>query len=418
MKSGKSKHNTPGGSNHSKVNNPHPNSASSGSPQEQLDDEPVLDPQNQYIENTPPSGTLLKGRGSSSNPTVRFEKISLEIQDDSLPAIDDLATDPAHNKAYLKGPSTEFFDDSSQSIVTENNSPDISYRWSINPYRGCEHGCTYCYARPYHEYLGLSAGLDFEQKIIVKRDAAKLLRDWISRPKWRGERLALSGVTDPYQPVEAKLKITRQILQLLVQTRHCVTMITKNALVTRDIDLLGELASQKLTGIALSITTLDSELARSMEPRTSSPEARLRTVKQLSEAGIPVHVNLAPIIPGLTEHEIPQLVQAAADHGATSVGMQVVRLPGAVTEVFSAWLENKFPDRHSKVISRIRAMRDGKLNEAQFGLRMKGSGPLAESIQQSFRLWAKRCHLDGGMPKLNESLFTPPADTNGQLRLF
>lgn len=418
MKSGKSKHNMPGGSNHSKVNNPHSNPAFRGS-KEQLDYEPVLDPENNYTENTPPSGMLLKGRGSSSNPTVRFEKISLEILGESSPAIDDFTLDPAQNIiAYSKGPSTEFFDDSSKSIVTENNSPDISYRWSINPYRGCEHGCTYCYARPYHEYLGLSAGLDFEQKIIVKRDAAKLLRDWISRPEWQGERLALSGITDPYQPVEAKLKITRQILELLVQTHHCVTMITKNALVARDIDLLSELAGQNLTGIALSITTLDSELARSMEPRTSSPEARLRTVKQLSEAGIPVHVNLAPIIPGLNEHEIPQLVQAAADHGATSVGMQLVRLPGAVTEVFSAWLENKFPDRHAKIISRIQAMRDGKLNEAQFGLRIKGSGPLAESIQQTFRLWAKRCHLDGGMPKLNESLFTPPADTNGQLRLF
>jgi DNA repair photolyase len=201
----------------------------------------------------------------------------------------------------------------------------------------------------------------------------------------------------------------------MLQTHHCVTMITKNALIARDIDLLAELAKQSLTGIAISITTLDTELARIMEPRTSSPAARFRTVKELSSAGIPVHVNLAPMIPGLNDHELPQLIQAAADHGAVSVGMQIVRLPGAVADIFSNWLENNYPTQKEKILNRIRATREGKLNNTDFKSRMRGSGILADSILQTFKIWAKRCKLDGGMPKLDETLFVPPS---GQLRLF
>jgi DNA repair photolyase len=353
------------------------------------------------------SNNEIKGRGTGESPKNRFEKIQIEWDVEAEYGDED--------EGSKRGPRTEFFDDLSESVITENSSPDIPYRWSINPYRGCEHGCSYCYARPYHEFLGLNAGLDFEQKIIVKRKAPELVRQWISKPKWSGERLALSGVTDPYQPVEAKLKITRQILEIMLATRHCVTMITKNALIARDIDLLTELAKQSLTGIAISITTLDAELARIMEPRTSSPAARFRTVKELSSAGIPVHINLAPMIPGLNDHELPQLIQAAADHGAVSVGMQIVRLPGAVGDIFSNWLEHNYPSQKVKILNRIRATREGKLNDSDFKSRMRGSGILADSILQTFKIWAKRCKLDGGMPKLDESLFTPPS---GQLRLF
>ncbi|MBN8599465.1 MAG: PA0069 family radical SAM protein [Planctomycetes bacterium] len=349
----------------------------------------------------------IKGRGTGENPKNRFEKIQIELDAEALYSDED--------EGSKRGPKTEFFDDLSESVITENNSPDIPYRWSINPYRGCEHGCSYCYARPYHEFLGLNAGLDFEQKIIVKRKAPELVRQWISKPKWTGERLALSGVTDPYQPVEAKLKITRQILEIMLQTQHCVTMITKNALIARDIDLLSELAQKSLTGIAISITTLDADLARIMEPRTSSPAARFRTARELSAAGIPVHVNIAPMIPGLNDHELPQLIQTAADHGARSVGMQIVRLPGAVADIFANWLEQHYSTQKEKILNRIRATREGKLNNSDFKSRMRGSGILAESIIQTFKIWSKRCKLDGGMPKLDESKFIPPS---GQLRLF
>lgn len=349
----------------------------------------------------------IKGRGTGENPKNRFEKITFELD-----TTENYGEEETEGK---RGPKTEFFDDLSESIITENNSPDIPYRWSINPYRGCEHGCSYCYARPYHEFLGLNAGLDFEQKIIVKRQAPQLVRQWISKPKWTGERLALSGVTDPYQPIEAKLKITRQILEIMRETRHCVTMITKNALISRDIDLLDELAKQSLTAIAISITTLDADLARVMEPRTSSPTARFRTVGELSDNGIPVHVNLAPMIPGLNDHELPQLIQAAADHGANSVGMQIVRLPGAVADIFANWLEQHYPTQKEKILNRIRATREGKLNNSDFKSRMRGSGILADSILQTFKIWAKRCKLDSGMPKLDETSFKPPS---GQLRLF
>lgn len=349
----------------------------------------------------------IKGRGTGESPKNRFEKIQIEFDIEAKYGDED--------EGSQRGPKTEFYDDLSESIITENNSPDIPYRWSINPYRGCEHGCSYCYARPYHEFLGLNAGIDFEQKIIVKQRAPELVRQWISKPKWNGERLALSGVTDPYQPVEAKLKITRQILEIMLETRHCVTMITKNALITRDVDLLSDLAKQSLTAIAISITTLDPELARIMEPRTSSPAARFRTVNELSNAGIPVHVNLAPMIPGLNDHELPQLIKTAAEHGAVSVGMQIVRLPGAVADIFSSWLEHHYPTQKEKILNRVRATREGKLNNSDFKSRMRGSGILADSILQTFKIWAKRCKLDEGMPKLDETLFIPPS---GQLRLF
>ncbi len=411
MKSRKFQHNNSPDSGHSRSSSP-----TDFSPEDEY---------SQAEDTPPPTPPHFKGRGTASNPPIRFEKINLEAiaTDSSAPAADSLefrysADNPEEPATESRGPKTEFWEDASESIVTENHSPDLSYRWSINPYRGCEHGCTYCYARPYHEYLGLSAGLDFEQKIIVKARAPQLLKQWLSKPAWKGERLALSGVTDPYQPIERQLKITRQILELMVETKHCVTLITKNSLIHRDIDLLAQLSAWQLTGVAISLTTLDAELARKMEPRTASPVARLRTVKQLSEAGIPVHVNLAPMIPGLTDHEIPQLLQAAKDQGAISAGMQIVRLPGAVEEIFSQWLATEFPEQQAKILGRIQAMHAGKLNDSRFGTRMRGDGPLAEHLQQTFRLWAKRCHLDGGMPKLNETLFTPPAESNGQLRLF
>jgi DNA repair photolyase len=310
-------------------------------------------------------------RGALENPPNRFEKIHLEPDAEWNPEDDGL-------------PRTQFFVDHSKTAIAHNDSPDIGFTSSLNPYRGCEHGCIYCYARPTHEYLGFSSGLDFETKIMVKLNAAELLRQELSSPKWKPEVIVMSGVTDCYQPVERKLKLTRRCLETLLEFRNPVAIITKNFLVTRDVDVLSGLAKNHCVSVCLSITTLDNHLRSVMEPRTSPPQARLNAIRKLAEANVPVSVNVAPIIPGLTDHEMPAILKAAHDAGASSAGFTVVRLPYANAPLFEKWLETHFPDRKEKVLNRIKAMRGGKLYNSQWGTRMRGEGVFAEQIETMF----------------------------------
>ncbi len=342
-------------------------------------------------------------RGAPENPANRFEKIHLEPDAEWNPEDDPL-------------PRTQFFNDQTASIINRNNSPDIGFEAGINPYRGCEHGCIYCYARPTHEYLGFSAGLDFESKIMVKLRAAELLRAELSSPKWQPQVIALSGNTDCYQPVERKLKLTRGCLAVLAEFRNPVVIITKNCLVTRDLDLLGELARHDAVNVCISITTLDTKLRAVMEPRTSPPAARLNAIRQLADAGVPVGVNVAPIIPGLTDHETPGILKAAAAAGATSAWYTVVRLPHGVAPLFEKWLETHFPDRKEKVLNRIRSMRGGKLYDAQWGSRMIGEGIFAEQIGQMFDVARRKAGLKSDGRGFSTAAFRRAGGT--QLSLF
>lgn len=320
-------------------------------------------------------------RGAQGNPAGRFERFAVEL---------DLADLEPEDRP---DPRTEFYRDTTKSILSFNDSPDIPITAMVNPYRGCEHGCIYCYARPYHEYLGLSAGIDFESRIFVKADAPALLREALMANSWTPQVIGLSGVTDPYQPVERRLKLTRGCLEVLAEFRNPTALITKNHLVTRDIDVLRPLADVDAVQVFLSITTLDDALAKTMEPRASRPALRLDAVRQLREAGIQVGVMVAPIIPGLTDHEVPVILDAAAAAGAMTAGHNVVRLPHGVKDLFSQWLEVHFPDRKDKVLNRLRSMRDGKLNDSAFGSRMRGDGPFADSIHQMFDLHRRRAGL-------------------------
>jgi DNA repair photolyase len=304
------------------------------------------------IEESVQSRESVHGRGASWSPANRFEKLHVDINE-----FDAVDFDPEDEGKPL--PKTEYFRDGTKSIITHNNSPDVGFESSINPYRGCEHGCIYCYARPTHEFLGFSAGLDFERKIMVKMDGPRLLTDELSSPKWKPQVLVMSGVTDPYQPIERKLEITRGCLEVLVRFRNPVAFITKNRLVTRDIDLLQDLAKDRAAAVNISVTSLDPNLQRVLEPRTSPPQARLETISTLRDAGIPVGVMVAPIIPGLTDHEVPAIVDACAKAGAQFAGYTVVRLPWAIAPLFEHWLEEHFPDRKEKVLGRIRDVRGG-----------------------------------------------------------
>jgi DNA repair photolyase len=307
-------------------------------------------------------------------------------------------------------------DDASRSILSRNASPDVGFSVSLNPYRGCEHGCAYCYARPTHEYLGLSAGLDFEREIFVKRDAAALLRRALAAPSWVPEPIALSGVTDPYQPLERRERVTCACLEVLAEHRQPVSLITKNQLVTRDLDLLSELARHRAVAVTISITTLDDDLRASMEPRTSSPTRRLAAIRTLADAGVPVGVNVAPVIPGLTDAEIPAILGAAADAGASFAGTVVLRLPHAVEEVFLGWLETLDPARARRVLARVREIRGGRLNDPAFGSRMRGTGTYAEQIRSLYRLAARRHGLER-RPSLSSDAFRVPGRVD-QPRLF
>src|SRR5947209_8261887 len=313
-----------------------------------------LDPQQlwQHVREIPEAARVIHprayhARGASINPANRFE--TLHIEEEPVDRIDE-------ESRPIK---TLFFRDSSQSIIARNNSPDVGFETSVNPYRGCEHGCIYCYARPTHEYLGFSAGTDFESRIMVKVDAPQLLERELSSRKWNPQVIAISGVTDPYQPVERRLEITRGCLQVLAKFRNPVGIITKNRLVTRDIDVLSELASHNAACVNISITSLDRKLQRILEPRTSPPQARLDAVAQLRAAGIPVGVMVAPIIPGINDHEVPAILAACGKAGAQSAAHVILRLPWSVAPIFERWLEEHFPDRKEKVLGRVRHMRGG-----------------------------------------------------------
>lgn len=342
-------------------------------------------------------------RGAQGNPVGRFERFELEVDLSEL-APDDERPDPK----------TEFYRDTTKSILSFNDSPDIPMSAMVNPYRGCEHGCIYCYARPYHEYLGLSAGVDFESKIFVKDDAPALLRAALMAKSWTPQVIGLSGVTDPYQPVERRLKLTRGCLEVLAEFLNPTALITKNHLVTRDIDVLQPLAAVNAVQVFLSITTLDNELAQVMEPRASRPALRLEAVRKLRDAGIQVGVMIAPIIPGLTDHEVPAILEAAAAAGAMTAGRNVVRLPHGVKDLFAQWLEVHAPHRKEKVLNRLRAMRDGKLNDSTFGTRMRGEGPFADSIHQMFELHRRRVGLTQRLTMSSDAFRRP----GSQMDLF
>lgn len=349
--------------------------------------------------------------GSNIDPPNRFQSIHRE-------------TDLEHlewDQEYLNAQGNrriEYIDDTSQSIISENQSPDIPFRYSLNPYRGCIHACSYCYARPGHEYLGFNAGLDFETKIVVKREAPRLLREFLSKKNWKPESITFSGVTDCYQPAERDFQLTRKCLEVALECRQPVSIITKNALVLRDLGILSQLAADQLVHVYVSITSLDPELARAMEPRTSIPSARLRAVQTLSEAGIPVGVMTAPIIPGLNDSEIPQLLEAAKRAGARCANYILLRLPLSVEPVFIEWLERTRPNHFEKVIGRLQQARDGNLSSSVWGQRMVGKGPIAEQIRTTFRVFRKKLGLDDEMPPHNCNLFRPPAAESGQMLLF
>lgn len=344
------------------------------------------------------------GRGSEILNQSRFDKLSRETDlshfehtvNDDLPLVQ-----------------TQVYKDTSRKIITENKSPDIGFDFSINAYRGCEHGCAYCYARPTHEYLGHSAGLDFESKIYVKEEAPELLRSELMKKSWKPETIMMSGVTDCYQPLERKYELTRRLLRVLADFKNPVGIITKNHLVTRDIDILSEMAADQLAVVYVSVTTLNSDLGRKLEPRTSSPEMRLKAIKQLAENGIPVGVNVAPVIPGLTDHELPQILEKARDHGASRAGFVPLRLPYSVVEIFSEWLNTHRPESREKVLSAVKSFRGGELNDANFGSRMRGEGPKADNLRAMFHLFTKKYHLNEKNFALRNDLFRRPGDQLG-----
>src|SRR5229473_1399250 len=344
----------------------------------------------------------LHGRGTGANPKNRFDAY-------------EYAPSPTEDEPRT-APVTQLFLDTTKSIIAKNDSPDIGFNAGINPYRGCEHGCIYCYARPTHEYLGFSAGVDFESKILVKKNAPELLRAALASPKWVPQVLALSGVTDAFQPIERKLHITRRCLQVLAEFRNPVVIITKNFLVTRDIDYLAELARVNAAAVIISITTLNAKLARIMEPRASHPSRRLEAIQKLAAGGIPAGVNIAPVIPGLTDEEIPAIVQAAVAAGASFAGMQPVRLPYGVKDLFSQWLGTHMPDRKDKVLNRIRAMRGDKLNDSRFGARMQGEGIFAEQIAGLFEIACRKEKILGNRPQLSTAQFR--REPGSQMALF
>jgi DNA repair photolyase len=348
------------------------------------------------------AGGRLLARGSAENPAGRFERIQLEeLADAAGPAGEDEDAPPVPT-LYLRDPS--------RSALSHNQSPDIGFDTSLNPYRGCEHGCSYCYARPSHEYLGFSAGLDFETRILVKTDAPKLLRKALAAPGWRPRVVAMSGVTDPYQPAERRLRITRGCLEVFAEFRNPVAIVTKSGLVARDADLLAELASADAAAVNLSITTLDDQLRRRLEPRAASPRARLEAIERLARAGVPTGVMVAPVIPGLNDAEIPAIVAAAADAGARSAAWILLRLPHGVAGLFEAWLARHVPERRAKVMNRIRSLRGGRANDPRFHARMRGDGPFAQQVQSLFTLACRRAGVAREGPGLSTAAFRRPGD--------
>lgn len=347
----------------------------------------------------------LRGRGVSRNLPNRFETISY-VPDPDYTESEDGAVDPR----------TRFLKDTSRSIVTVNDSPDVGFEVSVNPYRGCEHGCAYCYARPYHEYLGFSSGLDFETKILVKEKAPELLRRKLNSPRWTPRPVAMSGVTDPYQPIERQLRLTRGCVEAFADFRNPVSIVTKNHLVTRDIDLLASLARVHAALVMISFSTLDPELARVLEPRTSAPARRLDAIAELSAAAVPVGVFVAPVIPGLTDHEVPSIVEGAARAGAGFAACHLVRLPHGVAVLFEEWLEAHLPARKNKVLNRIRETRRGRLDDSRFSTRLRGEGEFAAQIMKLFEVACRRAGIGREGPELSTAAFRRPS--RGQLSFF
>ncbi|QDU62071.1 Radical SAM superfamily protein [Planctomycetes bacterium Pan216] len=352
----------------------------------------------------------LKGRGSSIDPPNRFEAHRHEEDFEHLQYESDL-------EERWRKRTTEFLPDHSKSIISENDSPDVGFRFSLNPYRGCEHGCAYCYARPTHEYLGLNAGLDFETRILYKPDAPRLFEAHLAKRSWQGEPVALSGVTDCYQPIERKLVLTRGCIDVALACRQPLIIITKNSLLLRDLAPIAEMAALQLIHVFLSVPTLDPKLASTLEPRAPRPESRLRAIEELTNAGVSAGVMVAPVIPGLTDHEIPAILKAARDAGAIAAGKVLLRLPHAVRPIFLDWLSRHAPDRASRVEQRIMACRDGKLNDTRFSKRLVGSGPIAEQIQATFNLFRTKLGFRMKPPPLDSSQFRRPR-LDGQLTLF
>ncbi|MEX1240431.1 MAG: PA0069 family radical SAM protein [Cyclobacteriaceae bacterium] len=344
-----------------------------------------------------------KGRGAQIKTGNRFLKA--EYVSEHIEGLDE---------PMYAAPTTQVFHENPKKIVNKVTSPDLGMMYSMNPYQGCEHGCIYCYARNTHEYWGFNAGLDFESKVIVKKSAPALLEKFILHPQWEAVPISVSGNTDCYQPLERKFEITRNILKVFARYRHPLGMITKNSLILRDIDLITDLAKDNLVHVYISITTLDEDLRRIMEPRTASGLKRLKTVEALAKAGVPVGIMNAPVIPGLNHHEIPEIMKAAAEHGASGAGMTVVRLNGAVGKIFEDWLRKNFPDRFDKVWNQICALHGGNVNDSQFGRRMTGEGNFADAIHQLFRVSKKKYLADRKMPPIDLTKFRK----GGNLSLF
>ncbi len=349
-----------------------------------------------------------KGRGAASNPAVRFEATTREEWHDGW-----------YEDEIVEHLSETVLPDKARSVITTNDSPDVGFDRSINPYRGCSHGCVYCFARPTHAYLGLSPGLDFETKLFYKADAAKILEAELAKPKYVCKPIALGINTDGYQPLEKRLGVTRSILEVLARCRHPVTIVTKSALIVRDLDLLSNLAADALVMVMVSITSLTNDVKRTLEPRAASPQARLRVVQQLARAGIPVGVLVAPVIPALTDHEMEDILAAAKEAGARSAGYVLLRLPHEVKDLFREWLAEHFPDRAKHVMSLINQSRGGKDYDAQFGRRMVGTGPYAELLRTRFELARRKCGFDSAEDRydLTTHLFRPPAADHPQLTL-
>jgi DNA repair photolyase len=348
-----------------------------------------------------------RGRAAGINPSGRFEPMTRHVFDDGWNSIDELP--PFKTEVQVEKPRT---------IITRNQSPDISFDRSINPYRGCEHGCVYCFARPTHSFMGMSPGLDFESKLFAKPDAARLLDKELSKEGYQARTIAIGTNTDPYQPIEKQYRIMREVLEVLEARNHPVGIVTKSALVTRDIDILSRMAEKGLAKVALSVTTLDRMLARTMEPRAATPTRRLEAIRQLSDAGIPASVMVAPIIPGLTDPEIERILDSARNAGAREAGYVILRLPLEVSPIFKDWLLRHYPDRYRHVMSLVRSMRDGKDYDSEWGKRMKGSGPYAWQIGRRFEIAARRLGLNVEKTPLRTDLFVAAEKRHEQLMLL
>ena len=350
-----------------------------------------------------------KGRGSSSNVAGRFDSLTLEKTDDGW-----------YQDEIVEKLSETVLPDRARSVITSNNSPDVGFDVSINPYRGCAHGCVYCFARPTHSYLGLSPGLDFETKLFYKADAVNILEAELAKTNYVCKTIALGINTDGYQPLEKRLQVTRGILAVLARCRHPVTIVTKSALIVRDLDLLTDLAKEKLVSVMVSVTSLTNDIKRTLEPRTASPQARLRVIQQLSEAGVPVGVLVAPVIPAITDHEIEDIMSAAKEAGASRAGYVLLRLPHELKVIFREWLAEHYPDRAKHVMSLINQSRGGKDYDSQFGTRMRGTGPYAELLRTRFDLAKRKLGFAGAEERyeLDTSLFRPPVKATPQLSLF